>query len=272
MKVRGGVTKRHFGTKHREAGQSAKNLLSKFPHRISDAEGNRVLEVVQGAFGQNTHGSQPSLLICRRSTSKRKPPRHQQACVDSNQGLCIEQGMVAGLHYLLRVPAGHDRGAPLLFFLHGAGERGSDDGTELSRVLRHGPWQSNGAAQFYILAPQCPHGRVWPALVDAVLLLLADVCKRHVVDEGRIYITGLSMGAFGAWSVVASQPQTFAAIVPICGGFPGASMPIATTLAQMLSLATKLHLCRARQVALEKCKGIPVWLFHGWHQGQACKS
>ena len=201
---------------------------------------------------QNTHGSQPSLLICRRFRCKRKPPAidsNQGAPVsvdkdrvdtnkranDSNQGLFIEQGMVAGLHYLLRMPlqAEKDLGpqdvvrlAPLLFFLHGAGERGSDDGTELSKVRKHGPWQSIGAAQFFILAPQCPRGRVWPALVDAVLLLLADVCKRHAVDEGRIYITGLSMGAFGAWSVAASQPQMFAAIVPICGGCIGVGMPV----------------------------------------------
>ena len=191
----------------------------------------------------------------------------------------FEQGQAGGLHYLLRVPlqgqgVGRARGdasrargdaspAPLLLFLHGSGERGSDDGSELSKVRKHGPWRCIGAAQFFILAPQCPRGRVWPAFVDEVLRLLASVCNKHVVDKARVYITGLSMGAFGAWSVAASQPQVFAAIVPVCGGFVGAGMSIATTLAQMLRFATGLHECTERLLALEQFKGVPVWFFHG---------
>ena len=46
--------------------------------------------------------------------------------------------------------------------------------------------------------------------VDEVLLALTDVCERHIVDKSRVYITGLSMGAFGAWSLAASQPHMIA--------------------------------------------------------------
>ena len=70
------------------------------------------------------------------------------------------------------------------------------------------------------------------------------------------------MGAFGCWSLASTEPQLFAAIVPICGGFTQ-QLPRATTLKQMLNLATKRHQCSARQRALKKFKGIPVWLFHG---------
>ena len=193
-------------------------------------------------------------------------------CTPQKNAESFEQGKVGGMHYLLRTPlqaqekvSASDavKPAPLMLFLHGAGERGSGDGSELSLVRKLGPWKCCGASPFFVLAPQCPRGRVWPAFVDEVLFLLADVCDRHVVDKARIYITGLSMGAFGAWSVAASRPQMFAAIVPICGGFIGAGMPVATTMAHMLKFATGLRECRERQLALEKCRGMPVWLFHG---------
>ena len=61
MSVSEDAERRSFGTKHREAWQSAKNLLSRFPHRISDAERKRIVEVVQRWHtGESTHGSQPS--------------------------------------------------------------------------------------------------------------------------------------------------------------------------------------------------------------------
>ena len=299
-----GEAGRYFGTRHREAVQSAQNLLSRMNDRISDAERNRVLEVVQCVPGPSTHGSQPSLVLCRRLRGKRKinetdivknrldakklainfnqgasvgvvknRDETKKPAINSNQGARIEKRKVAGLHYLLRIPllqAEEDleaddvvKPAPLLLFLHGSGERGSDDGRELSLVRKHGPWECDGADDFFILAPQCPRKRVWPAFVNEVLLLLKDVCERHVVDKSRVYITGLSMGAFGAWSVAATQPQMFAAIVPICGGFMGVGVPVQTTRAQMLRSATGLHWCRKRQMAFKKCKGMSVWLFHG---------
>ena len=299
-----GEAGRYFGTRHREAVQSAQNLLSRISDRISDAERNRVLKVVQCVPGPSTHGSQPSLVLCRRIRGKRKinetdivknrldakklainfnqgasvgvvknRVETKKPAINSNQGARIEQRKVAGLHYLLRIPllqAEEDpeaddvvKPAPLLLFLHGSGERGSDDGSELSMVRKHGPWECDGAVDFFILAPQCPRKRVWPAFVNEVLLLLKDVCERHVVDKSRVYITGLSMGAFGAWSVVATQPQMFAAIVPICGGFMGVNVPVQTTRAQMLRFATGMAHSPERRMAFQKCKDMPAWLFHG---------
>ena len=71
------------------------------------------------------------------------------------------------------------------------------------------------------------------------------------------------MGAFGCWSLASTEPQLFAAIAPICGGFTE-QLPRVTTLQQLLRKGTERHQCRARQRALKKFKGIvPVWLFHG---------
>jgi len=187
-----------------------------------------------------------------------------------------EKGKVGDLHYFLRMPLQTEEDldmpsgsqpsgqpAPLLLFLHGSGERGKDNGSELYKVCKHGPWKCVGADQFFILAPQCPRNRVWPTFVDEVLLVLKDVCERHVVDKSRIYITGLSMGAFGAWSLAVSQPQMFAAIVSICGGFIGAQMPIETNRSRMLKLAEIDCDCFWVRQKLKKCEQMPAWLFHG---------
>ena len=107
---------------------------------------------------------------------------------------------------------------PLLLFLHGSGERGHMNGSELHKVQKDGPWDCPGADGFFILAPQCPKRLVWPTLVSEVRMLLTYICDRHDVDKSRVYITGLSMGAIGAWALAASQPQMFAAIVSVCGG------------------------------------------------------
>ena len=342
MSVSEDAERRSFGTKHREAWQSAKNLLSRFPHRISDAERKRIVEVVQRWHtGESTHGSQPSsptfiheissnpmsrlsetsvqqsllgdgegpppvldvsphsVLLCRDFSRKRKfngklchglrgkRKLNHEDCVQNSRStkeplrareffLPIEKGHLCDLHYFLRMPLPSEerldmpngsqpsgQPAPLLLFLHGSGERGKDDGSELHKVRKHGPWKSFATGNFFNLAPQCPKGRVWPAFVKEVLLLLKGVCARHMVDKTRVYLTGLSMGAFGCWSVASTEPQLFAAIVPICGGFTQ-QLPRATTLAQMLRLPTISRNSLARQRALEIFKGIvPVWLFHG---------
>ena len=189
-----------------------------------------------------------------------------------------EEGEVGGLHYFLRMPKQQlladmpsgaqpsGQPAPLLLFLHGSGERGKEDGTELHKVKKHGPWHCEGADPFWILAPQCPQNRIFPTLVNEVLLVLTDVCKRHLVDKSRIYITGLSMGAFGAWSLAVSQPHMFAAVVSICGGFVGrlSEKDAQMSRAQMLRLSQIDRDANGKRWnALKKCKKMPAWIFHG---------
>jgi predicted peptidase len=126
------------------------------------------------------------------------------------------------LDYLLFVPADYasaDRDWPLMLFLHGAGERGDD----IERVKLHGPpklVENDPDFPFIVVSPQCPAGDWWSdetmqlALVD----LLDDVSSRYNMDEERVYLTGLSMGGYGAWALAARQPNRFAAVAPICGG------------------------------------------------------
>jgi predicted peptidase len=151
------------------------------------------------------------------------------------------------LDYLLFLPADYrpegPKHWPLLLFLHGAGERG----TNLARVKVHGPpklVETNAAFPFIVVSPQCPPGQRWDP--QALLLLLDDVMAGHPVDPERVYVTGLSMGGYGTWALAAAAPERFAAVAPICGG----GDPIAVRLAGGGPRADAL-------------KTLGVWAFHG---------
>ena len=151
------------------------------------------------------------------------------------------------IHYLLFVPAGYDSSDkkwPLMLFLHGLGECGNN---ELERVKIHGPpsfVDSRPDFPFVVVSPQCPPPKgqmkdvpkAWKA--DQLIQLIDHVTHQLKIDRTRVYCTGLSMGGFGTWRLVADYPERFAAALPICGGGePGA------------------WACSLRRV--------PVWAFHG---------
>jgi predicted peptidase len=140
------------------------------------------------------------------------------------------------LDYLLYLPAGYDdekKDWPLLVFLHGSGERGDD----LDKVKIHGPPKLIAEGKqfpFIVASPQAPRRRWDPATLNA---FLDELVTKYRVDKDRIYLTGLSMGGAGTWSLAGAYPGRFAAIVPICGGGDPADAP--------------------------RLKEIPVWVFHG---------
>lgn len=150
------------------------------------------------------------------------------------------------LDYLLFLPSTYQQDKqkqwPLILFLHGAGERG----TNLAKVAVHGPpkiVKDRPDFPFILVSPQCPSGETWSD--DALLALLDEVIATHRVDKSRVYLTGLSMGGYASWSLGLKNPDRFAAIAPICGG--------GDTLAILLP-------SQGRQGALRK---LPVWVFHG---------
>jgi len=150
------------------------------------------------------------------------------------------------LDYLLYLPVDYDasraQGWPLILFLHGACERGSD----LARVKYHGPPTLIGQGTNFpaiVVSPQCPEGKTWD---NATLIgLLDDVIASHNVDTNRVYLTGLSMGGFGTWSLAMEHPERFAAIAPICGG------------------GQQLTILLADGERRENVLKLPVWAFHG---------
>ncbi|MFN8443464.1 MAG: prolyl oligopeptidase family serine peptidase [Caldilineaceae bacterium] len=110
---------------------------------------------------------------------------------------------------------------PLILFLHGRGESGSD----LEVVKKHGIPKILAQdpdfpplAPFIVAAPQCPWHSWWPEQADALDVLLEELLATYPIDPQRIYLTGLSMGGFGTWYLACRTPERFAAIAPICGG------------------------------------------------------
>ena len=131
---------------------------------------------------------------------------------------------------------------PLLLFLHGAGERGTD----LKLVTKHGPMKLVAQGKefpFLILSPQCPLEQRWAD--DALLALLDHVAARYRVDLRRAYLTGLSMGGYGTWSLGTRYPERFAGIAPVCGGGSAANILL------------------ARQTKTRALRSLAVWAFHG---------
>ena len=121
------------------------------------------------------------------------------------------------MRYLLFLPKNYgssNQKFPLLLFLHGAGERGDD----LELVKKHGPPKLVAAKAdfpFIVVSPQCAKDQRWNAA--ELLKLVEHVANTHQVDRRQVYVTGLSMGGSGTWSLLAEYPGKFAAGSPICG-------------------------------------------------------
>jgi predicted peptidase len=143
------------------------------------------------------------------------------------------------LPYRLYVPGQLDpsKKYPLVVFLHGSGERGTDNDAQLvhAQALRLVDEGATAPHAALLLAPQCPPDARWvevdwdrktPHVTPAkpsrpmqlLLELLDDLDRRYPIDPARRYATGLSMGGFGALDLCVRRPKAFAACVPICGG------------------------------------------------------
>ncbi len=125
-------------------------------------------------------------------------------------------------HYVLFVPYKLDAAArpPLLMFLHGSGERGDNGLDQLMTGIGPALWKDKAKWPFITILPQCHTNSNW--LVDgpdaqAALALFKAVAKEFNTDPDRAYLTGLSMGGSGSWSIAAKHPDMFAAIAPMCG-------------------------------------------------------
>jgi predicted peptidase len=135
------------------------------------------------------------------------------------QGLTFEHAV--RLCYLLFLPKQYRSSStqrwPLNLFLHGIGERGDD----LELVKVHGlakVVEQRPDFPFVVVSPQCPDGTLWSDHHLTLKGLLDVIMAEYSVDRDRVYLTGLSMGGYGTWSLAMTYPDLFAAIAPICGG------------------------------------------------------
>lgn len=114
-------------------------------------------------------------------------------------------------------PESVDDARPVILFLHGAGETGTNNTAQVNGNINNllDEAQERGA---FILAPQTPtFGWTSQNRTDQVMSMLDEVMLQHNADPNRVYITGLSMGGGGSWAMSARYSDRFAASVPICG-------------------------------------------------------
>jgi predicted peptidase len=140
---------------------------------------------------------------------------------------------------------------PLIIFLHGSGERGNDNEAQIRHITNLFLDERNrGKYPCYVVAPQCPKNALWASYgsdgslaknpttpMKMMIALLSKIAAEFPIDSTRIYITGLSMGGYGTWDLIARMPEKFAAAIPICGGGDPRT-------------ATRI-------------RRIPIWAFHG---------
>ena len=156
---------------------------------------------------------------------------HSQAIQDIFEAKTIISSAGDTLNYRVLLPENYDskKQYPLVLFLHGAGERGSDNNAQLfhgSKMFTNPVNREKYPA--IVLFPQCPTNGYWfyedrfgenrKAELSMVKELLDTYLALSTVDKERIYIMGLSMGGFGTFDLVCRFPDVFAAAIPICGG------------------------------------------------------
>jgi predicted peptidase len=123
--------------------------------------------------------------------------------------------------YVVFIPKDYnaDKAYPLILFLHGAGERGTDGKRQSEVGLGKAVKKHADTFPFIVVFPQAQ--KTWKVGSDdskRALAILDQVEKDYKVDKKRVYLTGLSMGGYGTWDLAAADPKRWAAIVPICGG------------------------------------------------------
>lgn len=135
----------------------------------------------------------------------------------------INKTMTVGgneLAYNVYVPREYDPAKkwPLIVFLHGRGERGRDGLVQTDVGIGHAIRTHPARFPCIVAMPQCPADSGWNARSDIIDETLARSLAEFNIDNHRIYLTGLSMGGYGTWAYGALHPETFAALIPICGG------------------------------------------------------
>ena len=155
-----------------------------------------------------------------------------------SEGQQTAEKFIRETHYLLSLPPDYNldssRKWPLLLFLHGGGESGHD----IQKVKVHGPpklVEKGKRFPMIIVSPQAYPEIGWDP--EGLYQLIQHIKRTQRIDHDKIYVTGLSMGGYGAWALAMRHPEEFAAIAPICGG--------------------------GDTTDIWRIRNLPVWNFHG---------
>lgn len=171
---------------------------------------------------------------------------------------------IGAIEYRFRVftPKGwsNKKKSPVILFLHGAGERGDDNLAQTRVGIGPAILRQQESLPFIVVLPQCPRNRWWtePDMQAQALKALDQTVKELNGDPKRTYLTGLSMGGYGAWVMAAGNPSMFAAIAVVCGGVrPPPRLNVPQPTDGLAALADPYGAVAA------KVGKTPVWVFHG---------
>ena len=158
--------------------------------------------------------------------------------------------------YQVYVPREYDasREWPVILFLHGAGERGSDGLAQtqvgLGAAIRSTPERWPAITVF----PQVPEDMTWQATPGLMAIAALEATEaEYRTDPGRVYWTGLSLGGNGTWYLAYQHPARFAALVAICAfidAFPGPSFTPSSVEDPHTEVANRIA-------------ELPIWIVHG---------
>ncbi len=152
---------------------------------------------------------------------------------------------------------------PVILALHGLGERGNDGLLQTDVGIGTAIRSNRAPFEAIVVMPQCEKRLWWvlPPMDDLAMKALAEATREFHGDTHRTYLTGLSMGGYGAWHLAQKYPGTFAALVVICGGIrpPAASIKALPDLAKV----TPPDSPGSYLEAAKRVGRTPVWIFHG---------
>jgi predicted peptidase len=177
-----------------------------------------------------------------------RAPEHQPKAKDqsvhhaaTNPGFSLRTYTSNGtsLRWSLYIPADVKGPLPLVVFLHGSGECGTDGLKQMAVGLGPALLGEKDRWPCAIIFAQKPTQRAaWSDHADAVFAMIDEAKASADIDADRISLTGLSQGGCGTWEIAAKKPELFCAIAPICGY--GDAEKIASGIGK-----------------------VPVWAFHG---------
>jgi predicted peptidase len=187
------------------------------------------------------------------------------SCAQAHEtGFLNRQVVVSGVtyRYLVYLPRewAKNQHWPVVLSLHGVGERGEDGmfSTEigLAKAIR----RKSGSFPFVALFPQCRDGVTWSdkAMQEMAMAALDATIKEFNGDREHLYLTGLSMGGFGAYDMAIRYHDKWAALVVVCGGVkPLAAFPF------IHSQQIDLNLPDPYAETAKRIGQTPIWIFHG---------
>ena len=185
----------------------------------------------------------------------------KDASMDTGQFLprtLVVDGTPHNYQVFVPSPAAGGKHPPIILFLHGTGERGSDG--EKPTKVGLGPYVRQHMADFpaIVVFAQAPDDRDWMGATAQLAIDELDAASREFhADSKRTYLTGLSMGGYGTWEVALMQPQRFAALVPICGALTPPSDERSLFVTPLAGAADPYA------AVAQALRDVPIWIFHG---------